>query len=90
MKTRRGTVGQACSGHPHEHSLIWFLVTSVSLFSRDIARCLARNENPRRGRRARNFSENDPKILDLKSSSEQINFGKLSLGVPDLTLNISV
>ena len=29
-------------------------------------------ENPRRGRQARNLSENDPKILDLKSSSEQI------------------
>ena len=39
-------------------------------------------ENPRRGRQARNFSENDPKILDLKSSSEQINFRKLSLGAP--------
>ena len=39
-------------------------------------------ENPRRGRQARNFSENDPKILDLKSSSEQIVFRKLSLGAP--------
>ena len=39
-------------------------------------------ENPRRGRQARNFSENDPKILDLKSSSEQIIFRKLSLGGP--------
>ena len=29
-------------------------------------------ENPRRGRQARNFTENDPKTLDLKSSSEQI------------------
>ena len=29
-------------------------------------------ENPRRGRRARNFTTNVPKILDLKSSSEQI------------------
>ena len=37
-------------------------------------------ENPRRGRQARNFSENDQKILDLKSSSEQIIFRKLSLG----------
>ena len=37
-------------------------------------------ENPRRGRQARNFSENDPKILVLKSSSEQIIFRKLSLG----------
>ena len=29
-------------------------------------------ENPRRGRRAKNFTTNVPKILDLKSSSEQI------------------
>ena len=29
-------------------------------------------ENPRRGRQARNFGNNVPKILDLKSSSEQI------------------
>ena len=40
-------------------------------------------ENPRRGRQARNFSENDSKILDLKSSSEQIIFPKLSLGAPE-------
>ena len=40
-------------------------------------------ENPRRGRQARNFTENDPKILDLKSSSEQIIFRKLQLGAPD-------
>ena len=40
-------------------------------------------ENSRRGRQATNFSENDPKILDLKSSSEQIIFRKLSLGAPD-------
>ena len=39
-------------------------------------------ENPRRGRQARNFTGNDPKILDLKSSSEQIVFRKLSLGAP--------
>ena len=39
-------------------------------------------ENPRRGRQARNFTENDPKILDLKWSSEQIIFPKLSLGAP--------
>ena len=30
-------------------------------------------ENPRRGRQARNFTTNVPKILDLKSSSEQIS-----------------
>ena len=29
-------------------------------------------ENPRRGRQARNLTTNVPKILDLKSSSEQI------------------
>ena len=29
-------------------------------------------ENPRRGRQVRNFLTNVPKILDLKSSSEQI------------------
>ena len=40
-------------------------------------------ENPRRGRQARNFTMNVPKILDLKSSSEQIFFRKLSLGAPD-------
>ena len=36
-------------------------------------------ENPRRGRQARNFSINVPKILDLKSSSEQI-FSKNDVG----------
>jgi len=36
-------------------------------------------ENPRRGMHARNFTTNVPKILDLKSSSEQIFFRKLSL-----------
>ena len=39
-------------------------------------------ENPRRGRQARNFTTNVPKILDLKSSSEQIFFRELSLGAP--------
>ena len=39
-------------------------------------------ENPRRGMQARNFTTNVPKILDLKSSSEQIFFRKLSLGAP--------
>ena len=29
-------------------------------------------ENPRKGRQARNFTTNVPKILDVKSSSEQI------------------
>ena len=43
-------------------------------------------ENPRRGRQARNFTENDPKILDLKSSCEQIIFRKLSLGAPGITV----
>ena len=32
-------------------------------------------ENPRRGRQARNFTTNVPKILDLKSSSEQMTLG---------------
>ena len=40
-------------------------------------------ENPRRGRQAKNFTINVPKILDLKSSSEQIFFPKLSLGAPE-------
>ena len=40
-------------------------------------------ENPRRGRQARNFTGNNPKILDLKSSFKQIIFRKLSLGAPD-------
>ena len=40
-------------------------------------------ENPRRGRQARHFTTNVPKILDLKSSSEQIFSRKLSLGAPD-------
>ena len=46
-------------------------------------------ENPRRGRQARNFTTNVPKILDLKSSSEQIFFRKLSLGAP-VPLHVSV
>ena len=40
-------------------------------------------ENPRRGRQARNFTTNVPKILDIKSSSEQIFSRKLPLGAPD-------
>jgi len=39
-------------------------------------------ENPRRGRQARNVTTNVPKILDLKSSSEQIFSRKLPLGAP--------
>ena len=39
-------------------------------------------EYPRRSRQARNFTTIVPKILDLKSSSEQIFFRKLSLGAP--------
>ena len=42
-------------------------------------------ENPRRDRQARNFTTNAPKILDLKSSSEQIFSRKLPLGAPDFT-----
>ena len=40
-------------------------------------------ENARRSRQARNFATNVPKILDLRSSSEQIFFRKLSLGPTD-------
>ena len=39
-------------------------------------------ENPRRGRQARNFTTNNAKILDLRSSSEQIFSRKLPLGAP--------
>ena len=39
-------------------------------------------ENPRRGRQERNFTTNASKILDLKSSSEQIFSRKLPLGAP--------
>ena len=39
-------------------------------------------ENPRIGRQARNFTTNVPKILVLKSSSEQIFSRKLPLGAP--------
>ena len=45
-------------------------------------------ENPRRGRQARNFTTNVPKIIDLKSSSEQIFFRKLSLGAPEESPNM--
>ena len=40
-------------------------------------------KNPRRGRQTRNFTTNVPKILVLKSSSEQIFSRKLPLGAPD-------
>ena len=39
-------------------------------------------ENLRRSRQARNFTTNVPKILDLKSSSEQMFFRKLTSGAP--------
>ena len=42
-------------------------------------------ENPRRGRQARNFTTNNAKILDLRSSSEQIFSRKLPLGAPGKT-----
>ena len=41
------------------------------------------SENPRRGRQATNFTTIVPKIVDLKLSSEQIFFRKLTLGAPD-------
>ena len=47
-------------------------------------------ENPRRGRQARNCTTNVPKILDLKSSSEQIFSRKLSLGAPALCVGLSL
>ena len=47
-------------------------------------------ENRRRRRQARNFTTNAPKILDLKSSSEQIFSRKLPLGAPDESVSISL
>ena len=47
-------------------------------------------ENPRRGRQARNVSENDQKILDLKSIKivfRTDNFPKIILGAPGCTQN---
>ena len=46
-------------------------------------------ENPRRGRQARNFTTNVPKILVLKSSSEQIFSRKLPLGAPEIDFHSS-
>ena len=43
-------------------------------------------ENPRRGKQARNFTTNVPKILVLKSSSEQIFSQQLPLGAPGLSV----
>ena len=45
-------------------------------------------ENPRRDRQARNFTTNVPKILDLKSSSEQIFSRKLPLGAPETSIDL--
>ena len=39
---------------------------------------------------ARNFTTNVPKILDLKSSSEQIFFRKLTLGDDDVLVAVAV
>ena len=47
-------------------------------------------ENPRRDGQARNFTTNVSKILDLKSSSEQIFFRKLSLGAPERGPHFSI
>ena len=47
-------------------------------------------ENPRRGTQARNFTTNVPKILVLKSSSEQIFSRNLPLGAPELSLPLHV
>ena len=46
-------------------------------------------ENPRRGRQARYFTTNAPKILDLKSSSEQI-FSENCRWVPLILLDCSL
>ena len=45
-------------------------------------------ETPRRGRQARNFTTNVPKILVLKSSSEQIFSRKLPSGAPAILRGI--
>ena len=47
-------------------------------------------EYPRRGRQARNFTTNVPKILDLKSPSEQIFSRKLSLGAPVICFSLKL
>ena len=47
-------------------------------------------ENPKRSRQARNFTTNAPKILDLKSSSEQIFSRKLPLGAPDVSRRVTL
>ena len=52
-------------------------------------------ENPRRGRQARNFTTNVPKILDLKSFSEEIfsenwRWVPLSLALADFCVGLSV
>ena len=48
-------------------------------------------ENPRRGRQARNFSKNVPKILYLKSSSAFRTdiFRKLTLGAPVFNVGLT-
>ena len=43
-------------------------------------------ENHKRDGQTRNFTANVPKILDLKSSSEQIFSEKLAVGAPDKIL----
>ena len=50
---------------------------------------LEKFENPRRESQVRNFRTKVPKILDLKSSSEQI-FRKLTLGAPARTTNLHI
>ena len=47
-------------------------------------------ENSRRGTQARNFTTNVPKILVVKSSSEQIFSRNLPLGAPELSLPLHV
>ena len=46
-------------------------------------------ENPRRGRQARNFTTNVPKILVLKSSSNRY-FPKINVGCPCLVICVCI
>ena len=75
---------------PDPENSRWPFLGSKSVKNFPASRGLSRRgksemfENPRRGRQVRNFTTNAPKILDLKSSSEQIFSRKLPLGAPDM------
>ena len=76
---------------PTWHQVVVFLVHRVKTISEAPDENIAQKwaiipfffmfESPRRGKQARNFTTNVPKILDLKSSSEQI-FSKNWRGCP--------